>query len=581
MRPIACNRRNFANRLTMPSKRYIAHSQSFANTIGSFHAGRSRFLVFLITLCFLGLAIRAIWIAGPGNAFYQQQGDLRVRRQLDVPPTRGRILDRNGHTLAQSLPAGAIYLSPRQMVSSEKYTGLAEALGMPLTEIEAASASDRGFVYLRRQTDAATLELVKTLALPGVGTVREFKRVYPSGPPFDALLGLVNLDGIGIEGLELALNDRLKGARGRSVVEKDRLGNILSQLVIAEAEDGGDIHLSIDERLQTATYQALQQASETVKARSSLAVVTDVKTGEILAAASWHADSSKRRAAALIDAFEPGSIIKPLIVAGALELKRVAPDTLIETNGRFDFAGAKITDVRNFGQLSVAGVIEKSSNIGMVKIVSRLSPDELWTHMHALGFGRKADSFPFPGLGSGRMHSARGMTPITQATMAYGYGLTASALQIAQAYAAIGNRGQLIPLTLERRPAGSETRGTQVLTPATAEAVLAMLERVTGAGGSGRQARVNEYRVGGKTGTAYLHVPGRGYDKKRYRASFAGVAPLSAPEIAVVVSVEDPSEGSHFGGKVAAPIFAQIVSRAMQLRHVVPDAPPAEANIAR
>lgn len=564
----------------MPSKRYIAHSRGYASGLGSFHPGRSRFLVFLITLCFAALAIRAVWIAGPGNAFYQQQGDLRVRRQVDVPPTRGRILDRNGHTLAQSLPAGAIYVNPRQMASGDDYAPLAEALGMPSADIAAVAASDRGFVYLRRQADAATVKRVRDLALPGVGTMREFRRVYPSGPPFDSLLGLVNLDGIGIEGLELALNDRLKGAGGRSVVEKDRLGNLLSQLVLAEAEDGGDVHLSIDERLQTATYQVLQQASEAAKARSSLAVVTDVRTGEILAAASWHADDTKRRAAALIDAFEPGSIIKPLIVAGALELKRVTPDTLIDTNGRFDYAGAKITDVRNFGQLSVAGVIEKSSNIGMVKIVSRLSPDELWTHMHALGFGRKTDSFPFPGLGSGRMHSARGMTPITQATMAYGYGLTASALQIAQAYAAIGNRGQLVPLTLERQPAGSENRGTQVLAPATADAVLSMLERVTGAGGSGRQARVDEYRVGGKTGTAYLHIPGRGYDKKRYRASFAGVAPLSAPEIAVVVSVEDPTEGSHFGGKVAAPIFAQIVSRAMHLRHVVPDAAPADAAVA-
>lgn len=565
----------------MSSKRYIAHSQSFANSIGSFHPGRSRFLVFLITLCFVGIAIRAIWIAGPVNAFYQQQGDLRVRRQVDVLPTRGRVLDRHGHTLAQSLPAGAIYVNPRKMAPGEQYVELAAALGMPLADIAAVAASDRGFVYLKRQTDAVTLKRVRELALPGVGTMREFKRVYPSGAPFDALLGLVNLDGAGIEGLELALDSQLKGAGGRSVVEKDRLGNVISELVIAEAEDGYDVHLSIDERLQTATYQALQQASEAAKAKSSLAVVTDVKTGEILAAASWHASDSNRRAAALIDAFEPGSIIKPLIVAGALELKRVAPDTLFDTNGRFEYAGAQITDVRNFGQLSVAGVIEKSSNIGMVKIVSRLSPDELWTHMHALGFGRKSDTLPFPGLGSGRMHSARGMTPITQATMAYGYGLTASALQIAQAYAAIGNRGQLVPLTLERRPAENHARGTQILAPQTAESVLAMLERVTGAGGSGRHARVDEYRVGGKTGTAYLHVPGRGYDKKRYRASFAGVAPLSAPEIAVVVSVEDPSEGSHFGGKVAAPIFAQIVSRAMQLRHVIPDAAPADSHVVR
>lgn len=566
--------------------RFIANSR---NTVlpSSLFLARSRVLVFLFTLCFLALIVRAFWITGPRNAFYRKQGDLRVQRQLTEPAKRGRILDRNGVVLAENLPAAAVYAIPAKTdVYGQRYAALARLLHLSNNALETALESPQGFVYLARQVDTSVVAQVQRLALPGIYTTDEIRRAYPVGAPLAPLLGHVSPDGLGIEGVELAMQKALAATPGTRIVERDRMGRVVGETARSGPKDGQDIRLSIDERLQSFVYQTLSDHARTFGAKSALAVVTDVHTGEVLAAAHWASEEASttssagtRRPRVFTDAFEPGSIIKPIIVATALDLGRVTPDTVIPTNGTYEYAHSRITDVHNFGPLSVAGVIQKSSNIGMVKIAARLSANELWYRLDALGFGHRLPEIMFPGQASGQLHSAKRLTPLTKAIMAYGYGMTTSPLQLAQAYATLGNVGVKIPLTLLRRekpPAG----GQRIYSQATAAAVLQMMELVTTEGGSGIRARVSGYRVGGKTGTAYLHRAGKGYDKKHYRASFAGLAPLSAPDIAVVISVEDPTTVSHYGGKVAAPIFAEIVAQALHLRSVVPDAVlPASAGI--
>jgi cell division protein FtsI (penicillin-binding protein 3) len=538
--------------------------------------GRSRLLVFLTTLAFLALLLRAAWIAGPANSFYQRQGDLRVERHVILAAKRGELRDRHGTILAEQLPAGAIYAEPASMNISQldQYTKVAQLLHLPAKNINEIAQTHRRFTYLARQLEPEVIQQVLALELPGLHAIEETRRVYPQGEPFTALLGHVDPDGTGNAGLELALQQRLAPVTGSRIVQRDRMGHVIGITGATNyAQQGQTITLSIDARLQSFSYASLARHASVAGARSAVALIADVHTGEVLAAASWNslhrAPEAADNARALTEAFEPGSIIKPLIVAAALELGRVTPDTTFHTHGPYSVGHARITDVRDFGDLDVASIIEKSSNIGMAKIASRLSAAEMRQALEAFGFGRRASAVSFPGLATGNLKPVQMIDEITQATMAYGYGLTASPVQLAQAFAALGNAGIAPPLTLER--VNSPTvAGTRLFSPTTAQAVLAMLERVTQSG-SGRDARITSYRVGGKTGTAYLHIPGRGYDKHRYRASFIGLAPLSSPDIVVVVSVEDPTAGSHFGGKLAAPICAEIMAQALQLRHVPPD----------
>lgn len=551
---------------------------------------RSRALVFILTLCFILLLLRAAWIAGPNNAFYKRQGDIRVRRQLAIPAKRGRLLDRNGTVLAEDLPAGAVYAVPAKLLFmpelQPRYEKLAALLHLPFAQLQTAKQSQHGFVYLSRQVPPELVGEVLALDLPGIYIQDEVRRAYPQDAnAFGALIGRVNPDGMGTEGLELALQSRLAATQGSRIVERDRMGRPVGQSDWhSDARDGEDVTLSIDARLQAFAYQVLAKNGQAFRAKSALAVIADVHTGEILAAVSWSAAEiggralEPRRNRVMTDAFEPGSIIKPVIVASALELNRVTPDTILNTNGVYEFQHARITDVRNFGNLTIAGVIEKSSNIGMVKIATQLTAEELMAKLEKFGFGRRPSEVIYPGLSVGHLPKAKNLAAITQATMSYGYGFTASPLQLVHAFSIFGNGGLATPLTLERHSPTSSSLGLRVLSDRTAGEILHMLELVTGDGGSGKQAKVAGYRVGGKTGTAYLHVPGHGYDKRHYRASFVGLAPMSAPDIAVVVSVEDPTAGSHYGGKVAAPICSKIIAQTLYWRHILPDIQQSRLN---
>ncbi|WP_354675529.1 peptidoglycan D,D-transpeptidase FtsI family protein, partial [Cupriavidus alkaliphilus] len=543
---------------------------------------RSKLVVFLMFAAFVALAVRAAWIQGPGNQFYEAEGKKRFQRTLELPATRGKILDRNGLVLATSLPVKAIWAVPEDVpnqVEAGKIRQLARLLGMSEKELGKKLSEDKGFVYLKRQVLPDVAEKIAALKIDGIHQTREYKRFYPEGEAMAHIVGFTNVEDRGQEGVELARESGLAGRAGARQVIKDRLGRVVEDIgVLKTPRDGEDIQLSIDAKIQYLAYNELKAVVDKHKAKAASAVVLDAQTGEVLALANWptynpndrtRLSGEQLRNRVLTDTFEPGSMMKPITVGLALQLKRVSPSTVIATTGKYNFEGATITDTHNYGALTVTGVIQKSSNIGTTKIAMMMKPQEMWDMYTSIGLGQ-APKIGFPGAVAGRVRPYKSWRPIEQATMSYGYGLSVSLFQMAHAYTIFAHDGELIPVTMFRT--NGPATGERILSPQVARDVRAMMETVTAPGGTAPEAQVMGYRVGGKTGTAYKHE-GRGYNRSKYRASFIGLAPMSNPRIIVAVSVDEPTAGSHYGGLVAGPAFAAITGGTLRALNVQPDSP--------
>lgn len=546
---------------------------------------RSKLIVAGIAFGFLVLAGRAAYVQVIGNSFFQRQGEVRFARTLELPANRGRILDRNGLILASSVVAPSIWAIPEDIERDDpevraKLKQVAKLLEMPQKEFDKKlEDEDKTFVWIKRQVDEPIAKQVAALDIKGIYLRRDYRRQYPEGEAAAHLAGFTNVEDIGQEGVELAFDHELAGKAGSRHVLKDRLGHI-----IEDTEDqvpptpGHDIQLSIDDQVQFVAYEKIRDAVVANKARAGSVVVVDAQTGELLAMANYPSyDPNDRRSLtgeqlrnrAMTDVFEPGSTMKPITVATALQLGRVTPKTIIDTNpGRITVSGATIHDDENFGVLTVEGVIQKSSNVGATKISQRMSAQEMWNSLTAVGIGQKPQT-TFPGAVTGRLRPWKSWRPIEQATMSYGYGLSASLFQIAHAYTAFAHDGEVIPISLLKNQ-GEEPPGVRVFSPLVASEVRQMMHMAAAPGGTAPLAQTVGYSVGGKTGTAHKQV-GKGYASNKYRAWYTGMSPIDKPRIIVAVMVDEPSAGKYFGGLVAAPVFSQVVQQTLRIMNVVPD----------
>jgi cell division protein FtsI (penicillin-binding protein 3) len=540
---------------------------------------RSKFIVACMALSFVGLAGRAAYVQVVNNDFYIRQGEVRFSRTLELPANRGRILDRNGLILASSVPSPSIWAIPEDVEKDKvKLTQLAQLLEMSQADLKAKLAEDSNFVWLKRQIDEPIAQQIAALGIKGVYTRKEYRRQYPEGEAAAHVVGFTNTDDKGQEGVELAFNSQLAGKSGTRRVIKDRLGRVVEDIGDTVAPtDGKDIQLSVDSKVQFFAYQKLRDAVTQHKAKAGSVVVLDVQTGEVLALANYpsyvpskrsNLTPAQMRNRALTDTFEPGSTMKPFIAAMALEKKWVTPETQIQTApGKITIAGATITDSHPHGVLTVNEIIQKSSNVGTVKMAMRAEPKEMWEFYSQAGFGQKPQ-LPFPGVVSGKLRAHKTWRPIEQATMSYGYGLSASLFQLARSYSVFARDGELIPVTLTKTD--EPTAGVRIISEKNAQAVRKMLQLATEKGGTAPQAQTIGYSVGGKTGTARKQE-GKGYSDKKYRAWFVGLAPIDKPRIVVAVMVDEPSNGKFYGGEVAAPVFSETVAQTLRMLGVQPD----------
>jgi cell division protein FtsI (penicillin-binding protein 3) len=541
---------------------------------------RSKLIVAGVALAFAGLACRAAYIQVFGNDFFQRQGEVRFARTLELPANRGRILDRNGLILASSVPAPSIWAIPEDVEASKaQLAELARLLEMSLADLnKKLGEEDKTFVWIKRQVDEPVAQKIHALGIKGIYQRKEYKRQYPEGETVAHVVGFTNVEDRGQEGIELTFNKDLAGKAGSRRVIKDRLGRVVEDVgEQVHPVEGKDIQLSIDSKVQFFAYQKLRDAVIARKAKAGSVVVLDSSTGEVLALANYPSyvpDKRKNltgeqlRNRALTDTFEPGSTMKPITVAMALEAGRIKPQTIIETGpGRYSIGGFTISDTHNYGTLTVEGVIQKSSNVGALKIAQKMSPQEMWETYMALGYGQKPQ-IQFPGAVTGRVRPWKTWRPVEQATMAYGYGLSASLFQMAHSYTAFAHDGQVIPATMLK--SSEPAVGVQVFSAENAHAVRRMLQMAAAPGGTGQLAQTVGYSVGGKSGTAHKQV-GKGYATNKYRAWFTGMAPIEAPRIIVAVMIDEPSDGNYFGGVAAAPVFSEVVQQTLRMMGVQPD----------
>ena len=545
---------------------------------------RSKLLVALVGLGFALLLGRAVYVQILDAPFFLKQGEIRYAHTIELPANRGRIVDRNGLILAASVPAPSIWAIPKDLEGdAASRARLATLLGMTSVALESRLDENPNFVWLRRQVDDPVAKSVRDLGIKGIHEVREYRRKYPEGEAAAHVVGFTNVEERGQEGVELAFEKELAGKDGTRRVIKDRLGRVVEDVGDSVAPLAGeDIGLAIDSKVQFFAYQRIRDAVAANKAKAGSVVVLDAQTGEVLALANYPSYSpadrrnlsgAQLRNRALTDTFEPGSTMKPFIAAWALETGRVTPQTVIQTApGKMTLTGSTITDSHPHGNLTVSEVIQKSSNVGAVKMAMTFTPREMWELYSSVGFGQKPQ-LGFPGVVTGRLRPYKSWRPIEQATMSYGYGLSASLFQIAHAYTVFAHDGELIPMTLTR-PIGeapaTPVSGIRVISPKTASTVRDMLHLVTLPGGTAPKAQVMGYSVGGKSGTAYKQE-GASYATKKYRAWFVGMAPIAHPRIIVAVMVDEPSAGKYFGGDVAAPVFSEVVQQTLRMMGVQPD----------
>ncbi|HTK01872.1 MAG TPA: penicillin-binding protein 2 [Bordetella sp.] len=549
---------------------------------GQLPAWRSRLVLILLFVGFATLAARALFLQGITTDFLQQQGERRYERTLTLAATRGKILDRNNVVLASSVPARAIWAIPddARAAPPQQLAALGKLLDMPVADLNKRLADeDKNFVYLKRQVPMEIADKIKQLAVPGIHQQPETRRYYPEGEVMAHVVGFTNVEDQGQEGVELAFNKQLSGRPGTRRVIKDRLGRVIEDVqAVTEPVNGKDLRLSIDTRVQYLVFKALSDAIALHHARGAAAVVLDARTGEILSMASLPTydpgnrgslDTDALRNQAITDTFEPGSIMKPFTAALALDLGRITTSTMFDTgNGHFRYQGSTISDVSRNGTINVADVLRRSSNIGMTLISEKLEPREMWDRFTELGFGQ-APQLGFPGAAPGRLRPWDRWRLIEKATMAYGYGLSVSLLQMARAYTVFARDGDMVSLTLVKRD--SEPTSVKIYPPKIAALIRTFLEAAAGPDGA-KLAQVQGYRVAGKSGTARKIVDGK-YSTSRYRSSFVGFAPVSDPRIVVAVTIDEPQTGGYYGGAVAAPVFSTIVGGSLRLMNVQPDAP--------
>ena len=540
----------------------------------------SRLYAFLLVflLCSVALVARAVNLQIVDTEELQEQGAARYLREVVVPTRRGNILDRNGEPLAVSTPVDSVWVNPKELLQyQEDLEPLAGLLGFEAEEIERrlTQRSKKEFVWLRRRLRPDIAEEIKALEIKGVYLQKEYRRFYPAGEVASHLIGFTNIDDVGQEGLELAYNDWLQGKPGLKRIIRDRLGRTIEHVeTVHESVPGQDLSLTIDRRLQYLAYRELKRTVLKHGARSGSVVLLDVKTGEVLAMVNqpWYnpnkltGDTDGLKNRAVTDMFEPGSVMKPFVVASALETGRWTPTTPIDTTpGWINIGRYTIKDHHNYGPIDVTRLITKSSNVAATKIALDLDPAHMWDTYDRFGFG-DVTGIGFPGESAGRFRDYRRWRRSNQATISYGYGISVTVLQLAQAFAALADEGRL------RRPTlvmGANNPPASILEPRIARQVAAMLETVTGPEGTGKNARVDNYRVSGKTGTS-RKASAAGYSS-RYIASFAGFTPSSDPRLVGVVIIDDPSNGEYFGGLVAAPLFSTIMTGAMRLLDIPPD----------
>ncbi|HLY51857.1 MAG TPA: penicillin-binding transpeptidase domain-containing protein [Steroidobacteraceae bacterium] len=544
---------------------------------------RSRVLLGALALAAAALLWRAVNLQLVDHGFLARQGDARFTRVLQIAAHRGTITDRYGEPLAVSTPVDSIWVNPVELAAAtEQIPRLASALGLDRQELARRITSnlDREFLYLARGRQPAEAAEIKALGVPGVYTSREYRRYYPAGEVSGHLLGFTNVDDAGQEGLELAFDHWLAGEAGAKRVIQDRYGRIVENVEsIRPARPGRDLVLSIDLRIQYLAYRELKAAVREQRARAGSIVVLDIDTGEVLAMVNQPAYNPNDRGQiqpadyrnrAATDIFEPGSSMKPFWVAAALAAGKYDSRSIIDTSPGFFKVGAKIfEDEHNLGSIDIATVLAKSSNVGMAHIALTLAPQQVWTTLTHLGFGEVSTS-GYPGESAGLLPPYSQWRPIGIVTMSHGYGLSVTPLQLAHAYATIGGLGIARPVSF--LAVTDAVPGARVLEGPACRELLGMLERVVTAEGTGKLAAIPGYRVSGKTGTAWKAIAG-GYSTDRFMAVFGGVAPATAPRLAAVVVLDEPTAGQHQGGQVSAPVFSRVVGGALRLLAVAPDAP--------
>nr|WP_180134264.1 penicillin-binding protein PBP3 [Acinetobacter sp. YH12071] len=571
-----------------------------------------------VLLVFVALVCRAFYVQIINHDFLQNKANANILRTEKLKAMRGVIYDRHGVPLAISTPIMKVVIDPRDYFEAKELYDdtmaelakdpnnrklkrqlpnknlnldeLADAVGMDRQELHQKmhERPRSRYLVLQKEVPPQQAELILKRNFQGVYTEKNYKRYYPQPQPNAQIIGLTNSEGTGIEGLEMQLNSRLAGVDGEQQIIRDKRGNrVKDPEVIKEVEHGENITLSIDSRLQYIMYRELTAAGVANNARSATAIAVDVKTGEILAMTSWpsynpndkkgleNKDAMRNRGA--VDSFEPGSTMKPFTVAMALESGKYSANTVVNLGGGSMRVGNHtIRDTRNYGNLTLAGIIQKSSNVGVAKIALSLPYPTLPTFYKRLGFGQRS-AVKFPGESAGLILPPSKWNVSEVATMSYGYGLNATVLQLVDAYAMIANQGKKLPLSLYKLE--GEVQGEQILDPKIAEQVLLMMEAVTLPGGTARQANIPGYRVAGKTGTAHkLRADRKGYSQNEYRALFAGIAPVSDPRLAMFVVVENPT-GQYYGGLVAAPVFARVMQESLRLMNVPLDKPLDTAQI--
>ncbi len=518
-----------------------------------------------------------------GYEFLQNQGEARYVRIAEIPAYRGIITDRRGEPLAVSTPVISLWADPGKVMESGRSRELAQAMSITADKLQQRLTryADKKFIYLQRHMTPEDARRVLSLKIDGVGGRREYQRYYPAGEVVSHLVGFTNVDEQGIEGVELAYNDWLSGTPGRKQVIKDLYGDVVRDIgELQSASPGRDLQLSIDLRLQYLAHRELQRAITMSGARAGAVVTLDSQTGEVLAMVSHptYNPNARRgvtpnqtRNRAIIDVFEPGSTMKPLTLVAALESGLFTPDTMIDTSpGHIKVGNKVLLDPVNYGEISVAQVLAKSSQVGIVKIALQLDEQAVWKTFNRFGLGANPGT-GFPGESAGVLPYRDKWRPIERVTLAYGYGLAVSPLQLARAYGVIASGGKLLTPSLLRLT-DQPSIAPQVLEPGIARQVLEVLHGVTLDGGTARRARVDGYSVAGKTGTAHK-VSRNGYADDRYTAFFAGIAPATNPRLVTIVVIDEPKGDHYYGGEIAAPVFSRITAGALRLLNVVPDQP--------
>jgi len=542
---------------------------------------RRWFLLSLYTFCMAGLLFRAVDLQVLNKEFLQNHGDARALRVVKIPAHRGMITDRNGESLAISTPVNSIWAVPRKVMAADaKLDQLAEYLHMDEKELSSMLKDriGRQFVYLKRHVAPALAEQVMLLDIPGISLQREYRRYYPAGEVTSHVLGFTNIDDSGQEGMELAYDSWLKGSPGSKRVLKDRLGRIIENIEsITTPDPGNHLVLAIDRRVQYLAYRELKSAVNHHKARAGTLVMLDVKTGEIIAMVGQPSYNPNNRTGlksghyrnrALTDVFEPGSTLKPFTIATALESGLYDLKSTIDTHpGFFKVGDHTIRDHRDYGVIDLATVIKKSSNIGASKIALSLEPLDFWSTLTKVGFGQATGS-GFPGESSGYLNPYNNWSEVEQATMSFGYGISTTALQLAQAYMPFATDGMMLPVSFLK--VTEPVAASRVFSAGVARQIRTMLESVVQKGGTGNRAFIEGYRVAGKTGTVHKTIVG-GYSEDRYLSLFAGMAPASNPRLIAVVIIDEPKGDQYYGGLVAAPVFSNVMAGALRLLDIPPD----------